>query len=333
MKVAIIQGGPSTEAEVSRASARAVESALRLRGHQCERFELEGGLGSRLFAERPDVVFPAVHGAQGEDGCLQGLLEILGLPYVGSDVRASAIAADKLASKLFFRSVGLPLAEERRLTRADLGAGPEHLLASLRESLGADMVIKPVQGGSTIGISRLFGDAPAEDLVSALHKAWDCDEVAMAESYLAGDELTCAVLEGDDGPRALPVLRIKDQKAGWYDFESKYAPGGSAHECPAKIPEDVSLRIQRAAETAHLAIGARDLSRTDFILTANGPFILELNTLPGMTDVSLFPDSARAAGTSFEDLVQHLVQRALERGARRGARGEPLPLARPLPGA
>lgn len=331
MKVAIIQGGPSTEAEVSRASAKAVERALSARGHECDRLELDAGIAARLCDSRPEVVFPAVHGAQGEDGCLQGVLEVLGLPYVGSDVRASAIASDKLASKLFFRSAGLPLAPDRRLIRADLEEGPEALLASLHEELGLDLVIKPVQGGSTIGISRVFRGATKEEFEAALQKAWACDEVAMAETYLQGEELTCGVLEGDDGPRALPVLMIKDQKAGWYDFESKYAPGGSAHECPAKIPEDVGLQIQRAAEGAHLALGARDLSRVDFILTARGPVILELNTLPGMTDVSLFPDSARAAGMSFEYLVEHLIQRAARRGARKGAQGEPLPGAGPLP--
>lgn len=331
MRVAVIQGGPSTEAEVSRASAASVHRALEARGHLCERFELNETLSQRLSAWAPEVVFPAVHGAQGEDGCLQGLLEILGFPYVGCDVRASAIAADKLASKLFFRSALLPVAPERRLTAADLGGAPSTLLASLRDELGTDMIIKPVQGGSTIGISRVFSDATPAQFEEALGRALKHDDVAMAESYLVGSELTCAVLEDENGPRALPVVLIQDQANGWYDFESKYAPGGSAHVCPAPLSAKDTKLVQDAAVRAHIAISARDLSRTDFIITKDrGPVLLELNTLPGMTDVSLFPDAARAAGLSFEELVEGLVGRALGRGARRKAQGEPLPGARPL---
>ena len=332
MKVAVIQGGPSTEAEVSRASSASVARALIFFFFSCERFELDSMLSSKLTEMRPDVVFPAVHGAQGEDGCLQGLLEILGLPYVGCDVRASAIAADKLATKLFFRSAALPVAGERRLTADVLSSDLPKLLASLRQELGSDLVVKPVQGGSTIGISRVFSSATHAEFEAALRAAFKHDDVAMAETYLAGQELTCAVLEDESGPRALPVVLIQDQASGWYDFESKYAAGGSAHVCPAPLSADDTTKVQDAAVRAHLALGARDLSRTDFILTATeGPFLLELNTLPGMTDVSLFPDAARASGMSFEDLIEHLVLRAHRRGARRGAEGQALPAARPLP--
>lgn len=333
MKVAVIQGGPSTEAEVSRASAASVHRALETHGHFCERFELDETLYERLGAWAPEVVFPAVHGAQGEDGCLQGLLEILGVPYVGCDVRASAIAADKLATKIFFRNALLPVAPERRLTAADLNGDSSALLASLREELGGDMIVKPVQGGSTIGISRVFSHATPAEFEAALRAALKHDDVAMAESYLPGLELTCAVLEDEKGPRALPVVLIQEQANGWYDFESKYAPGGSAHVCPAPLSVDDTRRVQEAAVRAHIALSARDLSRTDFILTKDrGPFLLELNTLPGMTAVSLFPDAARAAGLSFEELIEHLVKRALGRGARRRAQGEPLPGVQPLPG-
>jgi D-alanine-D-alanine ligase len=247
-------------------------------------------------------------------------------------VRASAIASDKLATKLYFRSASLPVAGERRLTASDLNGDSSILLASLREELGGDMIIKPVQGGSTIGISRVFAAATSTEFETALRGALSHDDVAMAESYLVGQELTCAVLEGEDGPQALPVVLIQDQANGWYDFESKYAPGGSAHVCPAPLSEKETKLVQQAAVRAHVAISARDLSRTDFILTRDrGPFLLELNTLPGMTDVSLFPDAARAAGMPFEDLVEHLVKRAAGRGSRRRPQGEPLPLARPLP--
>jgi D-alanine-D-alanine ligase len=326
MKVAVIQGGPSTEAEVSRKSAAAVHEALVTAGHQADCFELDGALSSELLQAGPDVVFPVVHGSQGEDGCLQGLLEVLGLPYVGSDVRASAIAADKLASKLFFRESGLLVAKDRRLEAKDQQSPPKDLWRSLQKELGPEMVVKPAQGGSTIGIERLLEGSGAEDFARALDGALKYDPVALAETYVAGQELTCAVLDEDEGPRALPVTLITSESADWYDFDAKYAPGGSSHQCPAPLSSEITQAIQAASVAAHLSIGARDLSRSDFILAPSGDaYLLELNTLPGMTSTSLFPEAAQAAGLTFPALADHLVKRAAARGARAGLVGRPLP--------
>jgi D-alanine-D-alanine ligase len=326
MKVAVIQGGPSGEAEVSRKSAEAVAGALARAGHEAQRFELDGDLPRALDNYRPDVVFPAVHGTQGEDGCLQGLLEILGLPYVGSDVRSSAVAADKWSAKVFFRNAGLTVADERRLTQSDRERNASELLAELRAQIGPDLVLKPAQGGSTIGIERVFRTVSDEDFVRALSDAFGHDDFVLVETYVSGKELTCAVIDDENGPRAFPVTLITSSATDWYDFVSKYSPGGSAHLCPAPLSEAETEAVQKAAVAAHGALGARDLSRSDFILAEDGTaYLLELNSLPGMTEVSLYPEAARAAGMSFPDLVDHLVRRAATRGARSGGIPRPLP--------
>lgn len=331
MKVAVIEGGPSTEAEVSRRSAAALAAALDEAGHEAVRLQLDPELPAALRESEAAVIFPIAHGAQGEDGCLQGLLEVLGLPYVGSDVRASAVGADKHATKVFFRAAGIPVAEDLVLLRADVrnGAGP--LLDRLREKLGAEIIIKPSAGGSTIGISRLLGDATVGDLEQALDTAFELDERVVVESYLRGKEVTCSVLEDAEGPRALAVTLIETQATDWYDFRAKYAPGGSRHVCPAPLPEEVSHRLHELAVRAHVAVGARDLSRTDFIVDERrGPIALEVNTLPGMTDVSLFPEAARAVGIDLPELADRLVRRAWAR-AEASRTGKRTDLIRPLP--
>lgn len=331
MKVAVVEGGFSTEAEVSRRSAAALTTALGQAGHEALRLQLNSELPARLRETCPDVVFPIAHGAQGEDGCLQGLLEVLGLPYVGSDVRSSAVGADKHATKVFLRAAGIPVAEDLVLQRADAMAGIGALLERLREKLGAEIIVKPSSGGSTIGISRLLGDATADDLEQALDTAFELDERVVVESYLRGKEVTCSVLDEKKGPRALAVTLIETQASDWYDFRAKYAPGGSRHSCPAPLPEDMTQRLHELAVQAHVAVGARDLSRTDFIVDEQrGPIALEINTLPGMTDVSLFPEAARAAGIGLPELADRLVRRAWARaeGLCRVKRAD---LIRPLP--
>lgn len=297
---------------MSRVSARAVLGALGEREHEARALEIDIDLATTLVGFAPDVVLPVAHGALGEDGCLQGLLEILGLPYVGSDVRASAIAADKVASKVFFRSAGLPLAEQTVVLR-----GESLSLAEARQKLGPAVIVKPASGGSTVGVTRLLAEATEADFVVALAGAHELDARALVETYCAGSEFTCGVLDGADGPRALPPTLIEAQASDWYDFQSKYAEQGSQHRCPAPLlPEETAL-LQALAVRAHQALGARDLSRSDFIRVAPGSFVLlELNSLPGMTGVSLFPEAAQAAGIAFPDLIDGLVRRAAERGPR-----------------
>lgn len=314
MKIAVIQGGPSSEAHVSRASAAAVAQALQSCGHQVGSFELGAELARELAGFSPEVVFPVVHGAQGEDGCLQGMLEILNYRYVGSGVRASAIAADKITTKVFLERVGLPLARDRVLDSSRRSESPGELLATLRAELGAAMILKPAQGGSTIGMSRVLASTNPDEFRAALDLAFSYDSKVLVEQYVEGAEVTCAVLEGEDGPRALPVTLITSQATEWYDFQSKYAAGGSRHQCPAPFPQQLTVRIQEAAVAAHRAVGARDLSRTDFLVRSSGEMVvLEVNTSPGMTEVSLFPEAAGVSGLPFAELVDFLANRALSR--------------------
>ncbi len=326
MKVAVVVGGPSTEAEVSRASGRSVVRALEQGGHEVKSFELAAALPGELQAFQPQVVYPAVHGAQGEDGCLQGLLEVGGYPYVGSGVRASAVAADKAASKVWFRASGLSIARDKLLDRSALSGSSASLLRDLREELGGALIVKPSGGGSTIGISRLLEGAEADDLERALHLALSLDPTVLVEEYLRGPEVTCAVLELDDTLRALPVTLIQSEASDWYDFESKYKQGGSKHTCPAPFDAALTASIQDLSLSVHRVLGLRDVSRSDFIVTKErGPVLLEVNTIPGMTDTSLLPEAALAAGISFAELLDSLVRQAFARGARVGPSGVALP--------
>lgn len=327
MRIAIIAGGPSSEAEVSRASARGVAQALASAGHDTVTLELDGRLPAELLGWRPDVVFPVTHGPLGEDGCLQGLLEVLDLPYVGSGVLASALAADKNAAKVAFAASGLPLAASVLLEEAPADSALPELLDELRGRLGGSFVVKPRGGGSAIGVTILDADAAAEALGDALRVVFEIDTAALLETFWKGAEVTCGVLEDAAGePTALPPTLIRARAAGWYDFRSKYGSGGSEHLCPAPLDATLTRRIQQTAIAAHRALGARDLSRTDFIVTESGEFIvLELNSLPGMTGTSLFPEAAAAQGVSFPDLCDGLVRRAAARPRRRFLAGVALP--------
>jgi D-alanine-D-alanine ligase len=313
LRVAVVAGGASVEAGVSRASAAGVMRALHEAGHAPVLLELDAQLTGKLLAGRFDVVFPAIHGRFGEDGCLQGLLEILGLPYVGSGVLASALAMSKPHAKAQLRPLGVPLAAE-----VVVAAGSDLAVAakSIRAALGAAVVVKPATGGSAIGVEPITADASDGDLVAALGRVLAMDPVALVEDLKAGKEVTCAVLEDEHGaPRALPPMLIVPKAAGWYDFRSKYAPSGSAHQCPPPFAEPLIQRISQLAVTAHAALGCRDLSRVDFVVDdeRGDVTVLEVNTLPGMTATSLYPEAAGVAGISFPSLCDRLVRRAFGR--------------------
>lgn len=314
MKVAVIAGGPSTEANVSRTSARGVCAALLEAGHEAEVIELDRELAVGLTAKDWDVVFPVTHGPLGEDGCLQGLLEVLDLPYVGSGVLASAIAASKPHAKTFFAKAGLPLAEDAHVQRGeDLAARA----VELRNALGGGLVVKPASGGSAIATTRVRADDDDAQLVAALAQALDVDRVALVEQFIVGKEVTCGVLENEEGePQALPPTLILSKAAEWYDFKSRYAAGGSEHQCPAPLDPALTKRVQQIAVAAHRAVGARDLCRADFVVGDAGPVLLEVNTLPGMTATSLYPEAAGVAGVAFPVLCDRLVRRAAARGLR-----------------
>lgn len=328
MRVAIVAGGPSSEAEVSRASAAGVAQALDSAGHETRIVELGPELPGELARFAAEVVFPATHGALGEDGCLQGLLEVLQLPYVGSGVLASALAADKPATKLVLSTRGLPTALGTVVRRMPPESEWAAELDRVRQELGGRaFVIKPAGGGSAIGVSILDETAGPSQFGDAVRTVFELDEVAVIEAFWRGAEVTCGVLENERGePEALPPTLIRAKASTWYDFRAKYGSGGSEHVCPAPFDSELTTRIQEAAVQAHRALGARDLSRTDFIVAESGAFVLlEVNTLPGMTKTSLFPEAARARGIEFPELCDRLVRRAAGRPERRALQGVPLP--------
>lgn len=325
LKVALIAGGPSAEAEVSRTSARGAFSALERAGHSPTLFELDRTLAMHLAAASFDVAFPVTHGPLGEDGCLQGLLEVVGLPYVGSQVLSSAQAASKPHAKAIFRAQGLPVADEALLEQNEDWRAR---LREIRDQFAADLVLKPASGGSAIGVEMLKADASESDGQAAAERAFELESLLLVERFAPGLEVTCGVLEEGATLRALPPTWIRPKASGHYDFVSKYREGGSEHVCPAPFEKSLSERIQAAAASAHRALGCRDLSRVDFIVdtAVDGSFVvLEVNTLPGMTPVSLFPEAAAVAGIPFEVLCDRLVRRAFARPRRQAQVGVAMP--------
>jgi D-alanine-D-alanine ligase len=307
--IVVVCGGPSVEAEVSRVSGTCVAEALRATFNTVSIAELGPDIAEVLRASGADVVFPALHGPPGEDGAFQGLLEILGMPYVGSGVLASACAMNKVVAKDIFRSAGLPVARQQTTER---GEDARDAAARIIEALGPSVVVKPSGQGSALGV--IFAEG-IDELAGAIGQAGAFDERLLIEERIVGREITVAVLERER-PEALPVVEIETPTDSWYDYEHRYTPGLSRHLIPAPVDAARYELLREIAVAAHVALGCRDLSRADFVLPAAGdPVLLEVNTLPGMTPTSLFPDAARAAGISFEELVAHLARRAHARGA------------------
>jgi D-alanine-D-alanine ligase len=327
LSIAVVQGGPSPEAEVSRASAAGIASALGELGHRAVRLELDAFLPESLRTGGYDVVFPAVHGAVGEDGSLQGLLELLELPYVGSGVLASALAMDKRQARVAFTMAGLPVAKGTVAMR-----GQEDPRAAAKRALrevSPRLVVKPASGGSAIGVSRFDEGASEADIVTAIATAWGLSDGALIEHFARGREVTCGVL--DLGVRsALPPTEISSPHDPFYTYEARYAPGRSVHACPAPLGAELTRRVQEVATGAHATLGCRDLSRVDFIVGDVGDpsavTLLEVNTLPGFTATSLFPEAAGVAGIPLASLVDQLVRAAHSRGPAR--RFVPLALPR-----
>jgi D-alanine-D-alanine ligase len=327
LRIAVVQGGPSTEAEVSRASAAAVARALAEAGHEAVRLELDVFLAESLRAGGYDVVFPVAHGAVGEDGALQGLLEVLELPYVGSSVLASAMAMDKRVARRVFALEGLPVAEGLALERQDAGAAARRA----RAAIGARLVVKPSCNGSAIGVARLAESTSDDEVARALEAVWRLDDVAIVEHFARGREVTCGVLEDAEGARALPPTEITAPGDPFYTYEARYAPGRSVHLCPAPLGASLTARVQDVALGAHRALGCRDLSRVDFVVGDDADpgavVLLEVNTMPGMTGTSLYPEAAAAAGIAFPELCGGLAARARARGSARRNAPKPLPKA------
>ena len=292
-KVVVLMGGPSAEREVSLSSGRECAQALRQAGYDVTELDAGRDLPARLAEIGPDVVFNALHGRWGEDGCVQGILEWLGIPYTHSGVLASALAMDKIKTKEVYKAAGLPVVESKLATREEVEAG--HVLP-------APYVVKPYNEGSSVGVYIVREGANAPRLAATM------PERVMVETYAPGRELTTTVM----GDRALGVTDIITD--GWYDYDAKYKPGGSRHECPAKLPTEIEAACLDYALRAHRALGCRGVSRTDFRWDESrglaGLILLETNTQPGMTPTSLAPEQAAHQGISFPDFCDWMVRDA-----------------------
>lgn len=304
MNIALLCGGASGEREISLASGEGARAALEEAGFKVTVFDpsVRKDLED-LVAGSFDAAFICLHGRYGEDGTIQGMLEVLGIPYIGSGVWASALAIDKARSKVFYRHFGI-----NTPVNATLHRDAPYDIDRIIEKVGFPCVVKPATEGSALGV-HIVEDT--QGLEQAISEVFERDETLLVEMYIKGTELTVSVI-GNDDPQALPVIEIVP-KNEFYDFESKYAPGGSEHICPARLNDEDTQKVQQLAIAAHKALGCRGVSRTDIIMDAQGVcWVLETNTVPGMTSTSLLPDSARAAGISFPELCAKLIELALE---------------------
>lgn len=299
--VAVLLGGLSAERSVSLRSGAAVADALEGEGYRVTRIDVDRDIASRLAAERPEVCFNALHGKFGEDGCIQGILETMQIPYTHSGVLASALAMHKENAKTVMKAAGVPVAEAKLVTRRE---------ASLSHVLPPPYVVKPVDEGSSVGV--LIVRPETNNWAGAILEGGPAEQIVMVERFIAGRELTCAVI----GNFATDVIEIVPQKGlAFYDFEAKYAPGGSKHELPADILPNVYQLIRKYTLAAHASLGCRGVSRADFRFDdtdgGTGELIcLEVNTQPGMTGTSLVPELAGYAGWSFGKLARWIVEDA-----------------------
>ena len=299
--VAVLMGGWSSEREVSLKSGTACARALEGQGYRVTPVDAQPDIATVLSALRPDVAFNALHGPAGEDGTIQGLLEILAIPYTHSGVLASALAMHKERAKTIMKAAGVSVPEGRVVNRHE---------AAKSHPLTPPYVVKPIAEGSSMGviIVRDWRSHPPQELG---RPNWTYGEEVLVETYIPGRELTCAVM----GDRALGVIEIKPATGEWYDFDAKYADGGSIHVLPAEIKPNVYQRVQELSLTAHQALGCRGVSRADLRYddTPGGTgalVVLEVNTQPGMTQTSLVPEIAAHAGLSFGELVRWMVEDA-----------------------
>ncbi|HEY2934500.1 MAG TPA: D-alanine--D-alanine ligase [Acidobacteriota bacterium] len=337
LRVALFMGGQSEEREVSLNTGKMIARHLDKMKYEVLPLEIardgrwlldsaalreieEAGQGSidralirsispasTVLDRRVDVVFLALHGPHGEDGTIQGMLELLGIPYTCSGVLASALAMDKFRMKAFARGLGVRVPADMLVTKARYQTDREEVLRQISE-LGNRAVIKPNQLGSSVA-TFIIDDAGQFE--GALMSVFELGQDALAEQFVKGTEITAPVL-GNANPEALPLIEIIPNRGAFYDYESKYAEGGSDHIIPAGIPEDLARQIQQQAVEIHLKLGCRGISRSDFILNGPDAYFLEINTIPGMTATSLAPQSAQVAGYSFSEFLDRLIELALE---------------------
>jgi D-alanine-D-alanine ligase len=306
LRLALIAGGKSAEREVSLKSGEQVYQALDKNKYQIRRYDPRDDL-ERLVREAKeiDVALIIMHGRGGEDGSLQGLLDLLEIPYQGSGILGSALGMNKEVSKILYQQAGLQVPRARFFNRAEAPPAEE-----LARELGLPVVIKPVHEGSSIGVTK--ADSVAK-LAAGLKAAFTYDHRVLVEQFLEGTEVTGGVL-GNDELTALPLVEIVPAASyDFFDYEAKYQPGASTEICPARLSEALTRKAQAAALTAHRALHCRGYSRTDMIVSGEEVYVLETNTIPGMTATSLFPQAARAMGLNFSELLDRLIELAREK--------------------
>lgn len=304
MKVAVLYGGVSKEREVSLSSGKGIIEALEQKGHDVIGIDFHPERLEEIINLDVDCVFIGLHGKFGEDGRIQGLLDMLEIPYVGSGVLASALAMDKAKAKQIFSMHNIPVAKG-----ISYPVSEDTDIATLAEEINSEFqppfVIKPNREGSTLGLTIV---TEPSQVAQAVKLAAESDDHILVEDFVKGTELTVAVLGVKGKEKALPIIEIVP-KNEYYDYESKYAAGGSEHIIPARINDDVAEQIQKYAVLAHQVLNCEVYSRVDFILDETGiPYILEVNTLPGMTPTSLFPDTAKTIGLNYNDMIEEFIQ-------------------------
>jgi D-alanine-D-alanine ligase len=312
VRVAVLKGGPSLERQVSLRSGARVEDALERLGHDVVRIDAGIDLIERLRGVAPDAAFVALHGRGGEDGTVQELLEILGIPYTGSGVLACELCMDKVLAKHLFEGAGIPTPEFFAFNETafrELGAADA--LGAIEERLDFPIVVKPAAQGSALGVkfARTAADVPA-----ALVAAFSYDSKVLLERHVRGRELAVSVIEGDDGPVALPIVEALPGEGG-YDFEARYEIGRTTFQCPADLPPGVTERAAELALEAYRLLGCWGFARVDLMLDEgrSEPTVLEVNAIPGLTETSLLPQAAEAAGIDFDRLVGRILELAFER--------------------
>jgi D-alanine-D-alanine ligase len=308
MRVAVLAGGRSLEREVSRRSGARVVDALRSHGHDVAEIDPGGDLVARLKAERPDVAFIALHGPGGEDGTVQELLEILGIPHTGPGVAACMRCMDKVLAKHEIRAAGIPTPDWVAFNATafrELGAADT--LEEIEERLGFPLVVKPASQGSSLGVNFA---AERSDVPGALLAAFSYDDRVLLERYVKGRELAVGILDGDP----LPIVEAIPKQEDFFNFEARYEIGRTEYACPAEMPEPEAQEVREAARLTYEALGCTGFARVDLMLgSEGGAEVLEVNAIPGLTDTSLFPMAAEAAGMSFEELVGRIVDSAVTR--------------------
>jgi D-alanine-D-alanine ligase len=312
-RVAVLKGGASLERQVSLRSGARVEDALGRLGHDAIPIDVGDDLIERLREEQPEIAFVALHGRDGEDGTVQELLEIVGLPYTGSGVVACLRSIDKVLAKHLFEEANIPTAEFFAFSETAFKTlGAADTLPAIEERLDFPIVVKPATGGSALGIK--FARA-ASDVPAALVSAFSYDSRVLLERHVSGRDLAVSVVEGADGPEALPIVEAVPRDEDFYDFEARYEIGRTDFVCPADVPEPVARRAQQLALDVYHLLGLYGFARVDLMLEQESQclYVLEANAIPGLTETSLLPQAAEAAGIGFDELVERILELAWAR--------------------